>query len=66
MSTIALRAGEIPRMIKKQGILISFIVLLLGISLFSDRFLSLRNITLVLTQVSILGCDGLWFDLRIN
>lgn len=55
MSTIAMRAGEIPRMMKKQGILLSFIVLLLGISLFSDRFLSLRNITLVLTQVSILG-----------
>lgn len=55
MATIAIKAGDIPNMLKRQGILIPFIFLLLGISLFSDRFLTLRNITLVLTQVSILG-----------
>jgi ribose transport system permease protein len=42
-------------MIKRQGILISFILLLLLISFFSDRFLTSRNVILVLTQVSIMG-----------
>ena len=55
MTTAALRFGDIPGMIKRQGILFSFILLLLLISMFSDRFLTSRNIILVLTQVSIMG-----------
>jgi ribose transport system permease protein len=55
MTTAILKFGDIPNILKRQGILISFILLLLLISLFSDRFLTPRNIILVLTQVSIVG-----------
>ena len=47
--------GKILLILKKQGILIFFALLLLSVSLVSDKFLSLRNITLVLRQVSITG-----------
>ncbi|MFN2339783.1 MAG: ABC transporter permease [Halanaerobium sp.] len=46
---------KILLILKKQGILIFFALLLLSVSLVSDKFLSLRNITLVLRQVSITG-----------
>ncbi|MCC3145825.1 ABC transporter permease [Halanaerobium sp. Z-7514] len=46
---------KILGIIKNQGILIFFALLLFSVSLVSDRFLSARNIILVLRQVSITG-----------
>jgi ribose transport system permease protein len=40
---------------KQQGLLIGFIILLFIMSFFAPRILTLRNIMLVLTQVSIMG-----------
>lgn len=40
---------------KRQGLVIAFIILLFIISFFAPRFMTFRNIMLVLTQVSIMG-----------
>lgn len=40
---------------KRQGLVIAFIILLFIISFFAPRFMTFRNIALVLTQVSIMG-----------
>ena len=40
---------------KRQGLVLAFICLLIVISFFAPRFLTARNIMLVLTQVSIMG-----------
>lgn len=42
-------------LVKQQGLLIVFIILLFIMSFFAPRFLTFRNIMLVLTQVSIMG-----------
>ena len=48
-------ATNIINLTKRQGLVLAFIALLLIISLFAPRFLTFRNIMLVLTQVSIMG-----------
>jgi ribose transport system permease protein len=48
-------AKNIIDLTKRQGLVLAFIALLLLISFFAPRFLTFRNIMLVLTQVSIMG-----------
>lgn len=46
---------NVLNLMKRQGLVIAFIFLLMAISFFAPRFLTVRNIMLVLTQVSIMG-----------
>ena len=48
-------ANNLINIAKRQGLVLAFIFLLVLISFFAPRFLSFRNIMLVLTQVSIMG-----------
>jgi ribose transport system permease protein len=48
-------ANNLLNIVKRQGLVLAFIFLLIVISFFAPRFLSFRNIMLVLTQVSIMG-----------
>lgn len=41
--------------VKRQGLVIAFALMLVGFSFFSDRFLTTDNILLVLRQISVLG-----------
>jgi ribose transport system permease protein len=55
MSLGKIDKAKILEIVKNQGILIFFALLLISVSLVSDKFLSARNIILVLRQVSITG-----------
>lgn len=48
-------AKNLISVVKRQGLVLAFVCLLIVISFFAPRFLTLRNIMLVLTQVSIMG-----------
>jgi ribose transport system permease protein len=48
-------ANNLVNIAKRQGLVLAFICLLIIISFFAPRFLTVRNIMLVLTQVSIMG-----------
>jgi ribose transport system permease protein len=41
--------------VKRQGLPLAFVLMLIGFSFFSDRFLTQENIRLVLRQISVLG-----------
>lgn len=48
-------ATKIIDLLKQQGLVLAFLILLIVISFFAPRFFTGRNIMLVLTQVSIMG-----------
>ena len=48
-------SAEIKAFFERQGILIAFIVFLIGFSLASDRFMTAENVISVLRQTSIIG-----------
>lgn len=50
---------QIAAILQRQGILIAFIVFLIGFSLVSDRFASVENVSTVFRQVSIVGTMAL-------
>jgi len=56
--TINWRAA-IKTTLQQQGILVAFVLFLLGFSLYSDRFLTVANIMTVVRQVSIIGTIAL-------
>ena len=46
---------NVLNLMKRQGLVIAFVFLLVAISFFAPRFLTFRNIMLVLSQVSVMG-----------
>lgn len=52
---IGKKQSNVKMFLKKESLIVLFVLLLLVFSLFSDSFLTLKNIRLVFRQVSILG-----------
>ncbi len=46
---------NVLNLMKRQGLVIAFVFLLVAISFFAPRFMTFRNIMLVLSQVSVMG-----------
>jgi len=51
--------GAIKTTLQQQGILVAFVLFLLGFSLYSDRFLTVANVMTVIRQASIIGTIAL-------